>query len=211
MLAALVQGISLGIVAGLIPGPLQTYIWLQTLNYGRQYGLWLILAPLLSDLPVVLIVLVLLGQAGDSLLSIISIIGGGFIFYIAWGVWRQLQSGGINLGLDDVEASQQHPDIIRGLRHTMLLNVMSPGPWLFWGTVIGPIFISAWDDTPLNGMTLVIGFYGVFLIVLAAGVLLFHQARRMGERVVNRLMWLGLGILIVFGSLLWWQGVGSFL
>jgi threonine/homoserine/homoserine lactone efflux protein len=184
---------------------------MQTLSFGRQYGLWLILAPLLSDLPVVLIVLVILGRAGDSLLSLISIVGGGFIFYIAWGVWGQLQAGGINLDLDDAESSQQYPDIVLGLRRTMIINVMSPGPWLFWGTVIGPLFIEAWDDSPTNGLTLVVGFYTVFLIVLAAGVLLFHQARRMGEQVVNRLMWLGMAILIVFGTLLWWQGLNALL
>lgn len=207
MFAALTQAISLGIAAGVIPGPLQTYIWIQTLNFGRQYSLWLILAPLLSDLPVVLIVLVILGQAGQSLLSLISLIGGGFVFYIAWGVWRQLQAGGIDLGMENTtDGGQQHPDIVAGLRRTMMINVLSPGPWLFWGTIIGPLFIEAWNDAPSNGMTLVVGFYTVFLTILAAGVLLFHQARRMGVRVVNRLMWLGLAILIVFGSWLCWDG-----
>lgn len=57
MLAFLFQGITLGFSAGVSPGPFQAYLFSQTLKNGGRRTLPAVLAPLLSDGPIILLVL----------------------------------------------------------------------------------------------------------------------------------------------------------
>lgn len=43
------------------------------------------------------------------------------------------------------------------------LPIISPGPYLFWLTVTGPILLSALRISTLNTAAFLLGFYGVFI------------------------------------------------
>lgn len=82
-LALLVQGAALGLTAASSPGTFQTYLITQTLSRGWRNGAVVALAPLLSDPPIILLVLFLLNNLPPLLTQGISLIGGGFAIYLA--------------------------------------------------------------------------------------------------------------------------------
>ena len=55
MIALFSQGVSIAFAAAFSPGPLLIFLVMQTLRFGWRHAIWIILAPLLSDGPVVLI------------------------------------------------------------------------------------------------------------------------------------------------------------
>ncbi|MCB9437088.1 MAG: hypothetical protein H6673_08880 [Anaerolineales bacterium] len=209
MIAALVQAISLGFTAGILPGPLQAFLFVQTLRHRATYARWLIFSPFLSDVPAIIIVLAILGQASDGLLRALSFVGGSFILFIAWGIWRQIRSGGFQLSVTE-EATVEKPSVWSGIRQTAAINFFGPGPWLFWGTVTGPILIDLWRETPINGIGFMVGFYVTFIGVLLTEVMVFDQARRMGTQMVNVMLKVGLVVLIIFAGVLWWRAYSGF-
>lgn len=212
MIALIVRGISIGFAAGMTPGPLQIFMLMHTLRHGARYALWLILAPLISDAPVVTIVLLVLGQASSDLLDAIGLLGGLFVLYIAWGLWQQLRSG---IHLPSAEAAETDTVIRQpipvNLRKAVIINALGPGAWLFWGTVLGPLVIDAWRDTPTHAVLFVLGFYGMFLLTMAGLVILFHQARRLGAQAVKIGLWIGLMVLVGFGASLIWESLHGLL
>jgi hypothetical protein len=93
------------------------------------------------------------------------------------------------------------------LGRATFVNFLSPGPYLFWALVNGPILLSGLRQSPLHGGAFLLGFYGVFVAALLGLAVLFHQARRMGSRVVRALLLASVLILIMFGVLLLKQGI----
>jgi hypothetical protein len=63
------------------------------------------------------------------------------------------------------------------------MNLLSPGPWLFWSLINGPNLLEAWAVSPSWGLGYVGMFYGVFILTNAVLILLFSSVRRMGEKV----------------------------
>ncbi|MBI5929966.1 MAG: LysE family transporter [Chloroflexi bacterium] len=211
MVALIARGISIGFAAGMTPGPLQIFMLMQTLRYGARHALWLVLAPLMSDAPVVTIVLLILGQASKDLLNGISLVGGLFVLYIAWELWQQLRSGVHLPAAETFETAETgRQPIYLNLRKAVIINALGPGAWLFWGTVLGPLVIEAWRDTPTRAITFVFGFYGMFLLTMAGLVIAFHQARRLGTQAINIGLWIGLVVLVGFGVSLIWDSLQGF-
>ena len=53
MLDGIAPAFGFGFVAGVMPGPLQSFLLLQTLQRGARGGAWILPAPLLSDGPII--------------------------------------------------------------------------------------------------------------------------------------------------------------
>jgi len=66
MLIHLLIGASLGVSAGAAPGPLQAYLLNQTTQHGWRRALPAVLAPLLSDIPIILLMLFILPSSVGS-------------------------------------------------------------------------------------------------------------------------------------------------
>ena len=89
MLSFALAGAILGLTAGLSPGPLLTLVVLQTLRHGPREGVLVSAAPLLTDIPIVLAVLLALREFGPSgfFLGILSFGGGCYVLGLAWETW----------------------------------------------------------------------------------------------------------------------------
>ena len=83
-LSYFLQGAALGFAAAITPGPFQTYLISESLSGGWRRGAPVAFAPLLSDLPIILLSLFLLNQLPESFLRVISTAGGAFALYLAW-------------------------------------------------------------------------------------------------------------------------------
>ena len=85
-LSFLLSGIVFGLSGGFTPGPLTMLVISQSLRYGVGEGCKIALAPILTDLPIVLITIFIVSQLSDVqvVLGIISILGGMFLVYLGY-------------------------------------------------------------------------------------------------------------------------------
>ena len=93
MFTFLGAGIVLGLSAGLSPGPLLALVMAHSLRHGSREGAKVALAPLLTDLPIILIAVLILKQFSSIqiVLGVVSIIGGLFVTYLAYESLRTNQ------------------------------------------------------------------------------------------------------------------------
>lgn len=192
MLVYLIQGITLGVTAAVQPGPFVAYLIGQALKLGWRRALPAVLAPLISDGPIVAVILLVLTRFPAGFLRFVQIAGGLFVIYLAWKSylsWRDFQPAQI--------------DLDNGARQSVLqaaaMNFLSPGPYLFWSLAAGPTLIRGWNEAPIRGTAFVGGFYLAMLSGLVTLVILFGSARRLGPRVNRALLGLSALALAVFG------------
>lgn len=186
------RGTAIGLTAAASPGPFQAFTINQSLTLGWRNAAPLALVPLLGDIPIVLVILFLLDRLPEKFLAVIGILGGLFVLYLAWGYWKKWKER-FNLTLAPAETASG------GFRKGILMNLLSPGPYTFWALVNGPIVIAAVRQSPLYGIAFVTGFYLVLIAGFFGIILIFHQARRFGPKVVNGLLLVSTIILAGFG------------
>ncbi len=198
MLAYLLQGLSLGLSAAASPGPTQAFIIGASLRNGWRRALPGALAPLISDGPIIALMLLILTQMPAVVLRGIQVVGGAYVLFLAWKSFQAYRS------YRPVEAPAG-PN--RTLWQAVTMNFLSPGPYIFWSLLAGPVLVRGWNETPARGLTFLFGFYSALVGGLAALVILFGAARQLGPR-VNRAL-IGLSALALFGFGLYqiWQGL----
>ncbi len=210
MLDGIVPALGFGFVAGVMPGPLQTFLLLQTLQRGVRGGVWILPAPLLSDGPIIAVCLLVLSQAGQGLLRGLSLAGGLFLIYLVWETWRALRGAPADGTADERVRSLAASHAGWALTgRAALVNALGPGPWIFWGTVMGPMLVQLWRVSAGHGLAFLATFYGTLISMLVVQLLLFSFARRLGPKIARAGTWLGLALLIVFATLLILFGVGA--
>lgn len=202
-LVIFVQGLALGVSASAAPGPFQTYLVNQTLLSGWRKSITISFAPLIADIPIILITVFLLDQVPASIMHWISAAGGCFILYIAWKLWGQWRQFTYN-PLDEHE-----PTTDNRLMNGILMNLLSPGPYAFWALVNGPILISALNISWFHGLAFIIGFYGALVASFMAIALIFSYARKLGPRYVQGLLLFSIILLVVFGLMLFGRAMMS--
>jgi len=204
MIVLLLQTAALGFASGVMPGPLQTFLFLETLRRGGRKAVWLVAAPLASDGPVIAITVGILGRAGDGFLRTVGAVGGLFLAYLAVRALLDLRTR-----TPEVEAVDPPPDSpAAAFRRGAAVNFLGPGPWIFWGAIFGPLVVAEWRESPAAAALLVAAFYASFLATLAATVFLFDQARRLGTRGRRVARGVGAVVLLLFAVRLWWRAFG---
>jgi threonine/homoserine/homoserine lactone efflux protein len=196
----ILQGIGYGFAAAVQPGPFQTYIISQTLTCGWKRILPAALAPLVSDGPIIALCLLVLSQVPLWFQRFLYIAGGLFILYLAYGAYKSWRNFDSSLPTSETGTQQS-------VLKAALMNALSPGPYIYWSLVTGPILLKGWRETPANGVGFLAGFYLTIVSSLVAIILVFGTAVRLGPK-VNRVM-LGISVvaLFCFGVYQLWQGI----
>jgi threonine/homoserine/homoserine lactone efflux protein len=197
----LLVGLSLGLGAGLAPGPLQTLVITSTLERGFGAGIRVAVAPLLTDAPIIGLTVAFVSSIPDAAMRLLGI-GGGLVV-IGIGARTVLT---LHRAAEPVEVDPGPKDVWRGV----LVNAISPHPWIFWIGIGAPLLVSAWRRSPGFGFAFLIGFY-VLLVgskVAIAGVVAAGRSR-MGQGLRSRLV-VGGGLLLMAGGvvLLWEAAAG---
>ena len=196
----LLQGIGYGLVAASQPGPFQTYLISQTLTRGWKRTLPAALAPLVSDGPIILICVLVLSQVPVWMQRVLYIAGGLFILYLAYGTYNSWKN--FDSRLPSVETGTQ-----QSILKAALMNALSPGPYIFWTLVTGPILLKGWRETPVNGIGFLIGFYVTLISSLAALILIFGTAAKLGPKFNRMLLGISAIALTCFGLYQLWLGI----
>lgn len=196
----LIQGIGYGFTAASQPGPFQAFLISQALTRGWKRALPGAFAPLLSDGPIILLSVFVLSQLPEKLQRLMYIFGGLFVLYLAYGAFKAWRN--YNESIVPPETAG-HQTILKGA----MTNALSPGAYFFWIFVTGPLLVQGWRETPLHGIALLIGFYATLISGLAAIIIIFGTASKLGPK-LNRAL-LGLSCIVLFGFGLYqlWLGV----
>lgn len=192
-------GIGYGFAAAVQPGPLQTYLISQALLNGWRKSLPTALAPLISDGPIIALCLLVLSQVPMALQRILYIAGGCFVLYLAYGAYRSWKSFDQRPPFDNTGSGGS-------LLRAALTNALAPGAYFFWTLVTGPILIRGWRESPINGLSLLLGFYISIISGFAALIILFGSARQLGPRVNRALLGISAIALFCFGLYQLWLG-----
>jgi threonine/homoserine/homoserine lactone efflux protein len=190
----LLAGVSLGLGAGLSPGPLLTLVMTATLERGFAAGLRVAVAPLLTDAPIIGLTVAVVASVSDPVLRGLGIAGGCTV--AAMGVWTVVTSGRVG---GEMVARPAAFDLWRGV----IVNFLSPHPWIFWIGVGAPLLVSSWRDAPARGMAFLVGFY--LLLVgskVAVAWLVGRASHLLDDRWRRRLVSIGGALLVVGGAVL---------
>lgn len=191
MMGFLLTGALLGLSGGLSPGPLLALVISETLRHGMRAGMGVALAPLLTDVPIILGTVMLLQPLADRSLPLALIhLGGGF--YLGWlGVQ----------GMGFRGAELQATDPAGSLRRGVIANFLNPSPYLFWLAIGAPTVLNAWQQGGPAVATFLLAFYTLLVgskILLAIGVGRFSQRLLRSRGYIVLMRGLGL-ILLVYG------------
>jgi threonine/homoserine/homoserine lactone efflux protein len=202
MIQYLIIGITYAFTAVVQPGPFQAFLLSQTLSKGWRRTLPAAFGPLISDLPVILIVLLLLTTVLPRFISILQIAGGLFLLYLAFNAYKTWKN------FDSPKPLTPHSNQ-QTLLSAVLVNLLNPNPYLGWSLVLGPLLLKGWHQNPANGIVLLVSFYVTLTIGMIITILVFEAAGKFGSH-LNRLL-IGISIIALscFGFYELYNGISG--
>jgi threonine/homoserine/homoserine lactone efflux protein len=197
----LISGVVFGLSSGLIPGPLLTLVISETLKHGIREGIKISIVPLLSDLPIVLVTILILTRISDirPALGIISILGTIFLFYLA------IES--LSFRGSDIDSEVKPQSVKKGV----ITNLLNPNPYIFWLSIGAPTVVKAMDIGLLSASLFIFSFY--FSLVGSKIIVAFVTGRSRhflkSGNFIYTIRALGL-VLLIFAALFLKNALGYF-
>lgn len=154
MIHYLTIGTILGLSAGLAPGPLLALVVSETILHDIKAGIKVALAPLVTDLPIIVLTVFILSRLSgfQGILGVISLAGG--LLVMVMGI-QGLRARGLEF---DIQKAQP-----KSLTKGILVNILSPHPYLFWLSVGAPTMTRANDQHVFAAAAFVISFYALLI------------------------------------------------
>jgi len=162
-------------------------------------GVRVALAPILTDLPIIILTLFFLAKLSrfHHVLGAISILGACFILYL--GI-KNIKTTGVN--------PEQDPSPLRSLQKGIFVNALSPYPYLFWFTVGGPTTMKAMEVSLIAAIYFIGSFYVLLVGAKIVLAVLVGQSRSFlqGNIYISIMRLLGV-VLIVLACILLRDGL----
>jgi threonine/homoserine/homoserine lactone efflux protein len=195
----LISGTVFGLSAGFSPGPLTALVISETLKHNAAEGAKIAMAPLITDLPIIVagVWAVSLVAGASPVLGLIALAGGGYLARLGW---ESLRFRGVSGETETVPP--------RSFRRGVIANLLNPNPYLFWGTVGGPLLAQALTRSPAAAALFLFPFYGLLVGVKVGIAAVVGRSRRFLKS--RFYVWInrGLGMLLwVFAGLFFWEGI----
>lgn len=186
-MSALLVGAMFGLSAGFAPGPLLTLVVTQTLQYSVREGIRVSMAPLITDVPIILISFFILSSlaAFEMALGFIAASGGMYVLYLAYETIKTKPA--------KIESSPGQP---RSLGKGALVNALNPHPYLFWATVGVPFMLSAQQGDPKEMWMFIFSFYCLLIGSKVVIALIVGRFRAFLEGKIYLYMMRFLGIIL---------------
>jgi threonine/homoserine/homoserine lactone efflux protein len=181
-------GSGLAFAAVIQPGPLQAFLMSRVAAAGWRRTLPASLAPLISDGPIAVLAVVVLGHMPRAAQEGLRGAGGLLLLYLAWVAYRQWRTPAV------AETTGSTP---RTLLQAVLVNLLNPHPYLGWTLILGPTVVTAWSEHPSHAVALVVAFYGTLVASLAAFIALVGTASLLGPR--GQRILVGLSAVVLAG------------
>jgi threonine/homoserine/homoserine lactone efflux protein len=199
MIEYLTIGTLLGLSAGFAPGPLLTLVISETLRHDIRAGVKVALAPIATDLPIVILTVFILGELSGfhGILGAISLAGGVLILYMGY---QGIRTKGAELKL-----RKEKP---KSWTKGMIVNALNPHPYLFWLTVGAPIIAKS----AKQGLSAPSAFIGSFYVSLVGSKIILavlvgkSKFFLAGNWYIYTMRFLGI-ILCLFAVVLFYDGL----
>lgn len=164
----LLSGILFGLSAGISPGPLLTLVISETVRHNLKEGIKIAFAPILTDLPIILVTIFVISKLANfyKIIGGISIFGGIYLFYLAYECFITKQ---IDMNVNPVKPNS--------IKKGIIANFLNPSPYLFWFTIGAPTTIKAYNINVTASILFIASFY-VFIIGTKVVVALIVEKSR---------------------------------
>jgi len=149
-LTVLASGCVFGLAGGFTPGPTTALVVAQTIRFGFLDGLKVAIAPLLTDAPIIVLSVLLVGRLArfESVLGVITLCGAAFLIYLAVESFRVRRV--------EVADEKVQP---RSIRKGFMANLLNPHPYVFWFALGAPTLLKAWTASVLTAVLFLVGLY----------------------------------------------------
>jgi len=153
-LGFLFSGIIFGLAAGVSPGPLIALVFSETIKYGKKEGFKIAFAPLITDLPIVLFVLLILSRLTkyDLVVGIITLFGAVYLIYLG------VENLRVKINKFEVKLEKKG-----ALKRGIIANFLSPHPYLFWLFIGGPMILKSLNIHIFATILFILGFYSLLV------------------------------------------------
>jgi len=128
--------------------------------------------------------------------------GGLFVLYLAFGAYKSWTNFDTTIAPTETGTRQS-------ILKAAMMNMLSPGPYIFWSLVTGPILLKGWRETPINGIGFLLGFYITIVLGLCAIIIVFGAARQLGPKFNRTLLGISAIALFCFGLYQLWLGISG--
>jgi threonine/homoserine/homoserine lactone efflux protein len=212
MISALLLGISYGFVLGVSPGPLLGLVLTQSLQHGWRAGSLVALAPLLTDLPIIVVSVLVIKRLPPQALDWLAVMGGVFVLYLAIETVRGALRLKDSAAASDADATSGTATW-RVLGRAVMTNALSPHPYLFWAVAGAQLIVRSSDAAGLAGAAaFLVGFYGLLVgMKLLLAQIAGHSRGRLGGRAYRGVL-ISSGLLLgALGALLLGEGAQALL
>lgn len=163
----IVPGIFVGIGSAVSPGPMMLLIISETLRGGIRSGWNVAVAPLITDIPFIILSILLAAGIGSfqPLVAGISFIGAGFLIFLAYQ----------NITVQ--KADLQKPTTgSKSLWKGVTLNLVNPHLYIFWFSVALPVFARGNTvGSALFAAALLLSAVGIMMILATLVALVRHR------------------------------------
>ena len=201
LITHLLTAATIGFSAGVTPGPLQAVFLSYAVKGGWKRTLPAAFAPLVTDGPVIVLVLLVLNNLPPVFLRILQIGGALFMLYLAWEAFQSFRHF---KNLETTPLANGWGTLFKAT----IANLLAPGPWLFWSLINGPNLLEIWAVSAWWGAAYLVTFYGVFIVTNIILIVLFATMQRMGEQVRKLLLLVSAIVLAGFAVYQGLQGFG---
>jgi len=191
--------IVLGATSGLSPGPLLTLVVAESFRGGFRSGAAVAIAPIVTDAPIVLLMLALAHELSsmDSVIGALYLAGSGYLAYLAIEIFR--------IKVMEIDAaSNARASFMKGI----IANLLNPAPYVFWLTVGAPMLLQAKDISWAVVLAFLVFFYGLLVgMKLLLAVLVGKNRHLLEGRYYKAVMRLMGSLLVLFAAIFLKSGV----
>jgi arginine exporter protein ArgO len=204
MWVALLQGFSFSSAPLLGLSPFKVFVFSSALRAGWRKTLPLALAPLIADIPIVLLLLLIIGQMPDTAIIALRFLGGLYYIYLAVTLTRRASSTVV-----DTELIEQAPQ--RTFWQAITAVWITPAVYINWSVIGIPALLAYLDQSPFHAAAFVLGFYLLWVGGLAIQIVVFGQAGKLNQTATRYLVIAAALLLIGFGIYQCWIGITEIL
>jgi threonine/homoserine/homoserine lactone efflux protein len=181
-------------------GPNARLVISQTLHYRWRAGNLVALAPLFTDIPIIVLLMVILGRVPLVVLNWLALVGGAFVIYLGIETVRAI---GSEVTINTKAGSRQV------LLSAVATNFLNPHPYLFWATVGSALLFQSYAVGGITAsLAFLISFYALLVGAKLAIALLVSRSQDWLTGRAYRLVVVGSGALLIgLGVLLIWEGL----
>lgn len=203
MTDTIVTAFLLGLFAGGVPGPYTTVVASTALERGFKPAFKLAFIPLVTEIPPMILTVILLRQVNYDILTGVGMLGGVAIAYLGVRLWvrQNPRQGG------DPATEER-----RTFQAMAVGGLLSPAPWIFWLVAAGPLLLRAWNSSPAEGVVFAAILFALFIGTATTIAWLASHGRRVIKEGVRQKVLKGVGVVLVLagGFLVWQSYEGNF-